>query len=187
MTQLSVEQQQDLATLAYELGHNPQTRSGLAHLVHKINPQRAKASFPDVVQQEQFASLKREIREELDLNGARAAKARLEEQKVKLKERYSDEEITKIEQVADRYNMSDYDAAAVLYAHENGPADMRDMPPSPSERPGARWEFPTVTGRDGKPVEFKKFLADPSKHAVDAAYNIIHEFKNKSLSPGFRR
>src|SRR5215475_7827003 len=151
---LTLDQQADLASLAYELGHNPKTRSELAHLVNKVNPARARASFPDVVQEERFKTLQRKVEDLVDVNGARAAKARLDAQKAGLKERYSDEEIGKIEQVMDRFGTHDYEAGAVLYAHQNGGGDPRDMPPDPADRPGATWEFPTVSGRDGKALDF---------------------------------
>lgn len=185
MADLSLEQQADLASLAYELGHNPQTRGGLAQLVNKINPQRARASFPDVVQEERFKQLERKVADQLDLTGAKAAKAKIDEQRHRLKDRYTEDEIAKIEAVADRIGTHDYDAAAVIYAHENPAPD--PMNQAPDQMPSSTWEFPTVAGRDGKPVGFKDFVADPRKHSMNAAYNVISEFKNAKLSPPFRR
>lgn len=185
--QLTPQQQADLASLAYELGHNPKTRKGLAKLVREINPQRAAASFRDVEQEDKFESFKSDIEDKLDLKGAKAAKAKQDEQRSKLAERYDDKAMEGIEAVAARYGMSDLDAAAVLYAHENPASDPSFGPPSPEQRPGATWEFPTVKGRDGKDMDFKAFAADPRTHSLNAAYNVISEFKNKSLSPAFRR
>ena len=48
MSQLSLDQQADLASLAYELGHNPKTRPYMARLVAAVDPHRARAAFPDV-------------------------------------------------------------------------------------------------------------------------------------------
>jgi hypothetical protein len=187
MPQLSLEQQQDLASLAYELGHNPQTREGLASLVFKLNPQRARQSFPDVAQSVKFKELERKIDEKIDLHGARAAQEKVNAERDAVKARYSEDEFLKIEKELERTGGHSYEDAAILYAAKHGPADPRDMPPDPSERPGARWEFPTVQGRDGRELDFKHFAADPSKHSLNAAYNVIHEFKQSRLSPGFRR
>jgi len=82
--QLSPQQQADLASLAYELGHNPKTRRGLAKLVHEINPARAAQSFKDVVQEEKFTQLERKIEDKLDMSGARAAKEKQDQQKAAL-------------------------------------------------------------------------------------------------------
>jgi len=180
MAQLSLEQQADLASIAYELGHNPKTRPILAHAVQQINPQRANASFPDVIQAQQFREFEKRLDEKYDFNGAKAAKNKLEQEKSKLKERYSEDEIAKIEQVMDRIGTHSYEAGAVLYAHENPGADPREMPPE--AMPGERWEFPTLQG-----VEFKKFAADPRKHSIDAAKSIITEFKQRTLPSAFRR
>ncbi|MBO0863564.1 MAG: hypothetical protein J2P16_00630 [Mycobacterium sp.] len=186
MSTLSLEQQADLASLAYELGHNPKTRPYMARLIAEVDPQRARAAFPDVVQAAQFAKLKRDVAEQLDLSGARAQKAKFDEQRAKLKERYSEEELTKIGEVMSRFGTPDWEAGAVLYANEHPHADPRLQPPREDERPGATWEFPTVPGRDGKMLDFRTFASDPRRHSLDAAYNIISEFKNSRLSPAFR-
>lgn len=184
---LSAQQQADLASLAYELGHNPKTRRGLAKLVREINPQRAATSFRDVDQEDKFEAFKSEVEDKIDLRGAKAAKQKHDDQRAKLSDRYDEKQIEGIEAVATQYGLSDLDAAAVLYAHSNPASDPTLGPPSAGERPGATWEFPTVKGRDGKDLDFKSFAADPRTHSMNAAYNIISEFKNKSLSPGFRR
>lgn len=188
MPQLSLEQQADLASLAYELGHNPQTRAGMAQLVSRVNPNRYRASFPDVVQEQRFRALEARVNEKIEVNQAQAAKAKLDQQREGLKSRYSDDDIAKIEKVMDDSGVTSYDDAAVLYAHKTNATDFsHNGPPPQHERPGAHWEFPTVADRQGKPVEFKAFMRDPNKYAIDSAYNIISEFKNSKLSSGFRR
>jgi hypothetical protein len=184
---LSVEQQADLASLLYELGHNPSTRQGLAQLVNKVDPQRARASFPDVAQQAQFARLEQKIDQKLQRDEAQKAKEQHDRQREKLRERYSDEQIGEIEKERNRIGGGTWDDAAVLYAAKNPEADPRYQPPSQSERPGAKWDFPTVAGKDGKPMSFKDFAADPRTHSMDAAYQVISEFKNAKLSQPFRR
>src|SRR5215472_16309917 len=96
---LNIEQQADLASLLYELGHNPQTRDEQARLIAKIDAQRARASFPDVVQRAQFAELKRDIDQKFAKEAADKQKAQLDAQRDNLKDRYSDEQIGEIEKV----------------------------------------------------------------------------------------
>ena len=183
---LTAQQQADLASLAYELGHNPQTRKGLAALVKKISPERAARSFKDVDQEDKFETFKADVEDRLDLKGAKAAKAKEDEQRTRLGERYDEKQIEAIDAVRTRFGMSDWDAAAVLYSHETGESDPTLKPPAADQRPGATWEFPTVPGKDGKPMDFKAFAADPRTHSLNEAYRAIGEFKNKSLSPAFR-
>ncbi len=184
---LTPQQQADLAFLAYELGHNPKTRKGLAKLVKEINPERAAASFRDVDQEDKLETFKAEIEDKLDLKGAKAAKAEQDRQKAELAERYDEKQLGEIESVMSRYGLSDWKAGAVLYASEHPESDPTLQPPPPEQRPGATWEFPTVNGRDGKPMDFKEFAKDVRGNSLNAAYSVISEFKNKSLSPAFRR
>lgn len=183
---LSVEQQADLAALAYELGHNPQTRADLARIVNKVDPQRARASFPDIVQQSQFAQLKNDIEQRFARDAAEKEKARYERQRDALKDRYSAEQIGDIEKEMTRAGVTNWEDGAVLYAAKNPASDPRYQPP-PQERPSAKWEFPTVPGRDGKMMTFKDFAHDPRSASMDAAYSVISEFKNANLSRPFRR
>ena len=182
---LSVEQQADLASLLYELGHNPQTREGLARLVNVVDPQRARASFPDVVNRHQFAALERKIDQRLATEQAEKQKARYDEQRNGLKDRYSEEQIGEIQKEMARAGVVDWNDGAVLYAAKNPESDPRYQPPD--QVPTAKWEFPTVNGRDGKPMSFKDFAADPRTASMNAAYAVIKEFKNTNLSRPFRR
>jgi len=86
-----------------------------------------------------------------------------------------------------RYGISDYDAGAVLYSHEHPESDPTMKPPRGRERPDATWSFPTVPGKDGKPMDFKSFASDAKTHSLETAYRMIDEFTNKNLSPAFRR
>jgi len=183
---LNIEQQADLASLLYELGHNPQTRDEQARLIAKIDPQRARASFPDVVQRAQFAELKRDIEQKFAKEAADKQKAQHDAQRDKLRDRYSDEQIGEIEKVRSRLGGGTWNDAATIYASENPQADPRYQPP-PRPHRDAKWDFPTVPGRDGKPLSFKEFAADTKTASMDAAYSIIDEFKNRNLSSGFRR
>ena len=163
---LSVEQQADLAALMYELGHNPQTRGTIAEAVHRVDPQRARASFPDVVQQRQFAALERKIDQRLATEAAEKQKARYDDQRAALRDRYSEEQLGEIQKEMARAGVVDWNDGAVLYAAKNPESDPRYQPPD--QVPTAKWEFPTVNGRDGKPMSFKDFAADPRTASMNA-------------------
>lgn len=183
---LSPQQQADLASLMYELSQGD-TRKDLARLVKKKFPERAAKSFRDVEHEEQLDARFAEIEDKVDLKGAKAAKAKQDEQRTKLAERYSEDHMKGIDAIAAELGISDLDSAAIIYSHRNPETDPTLQPPSPADRPGATWEFPTVKAKDGKDMSFKDFAADPRTHSLNAAYNIITEFKNNKLSPAFRR
>ena len=182
---LSVEQQADLAALAYELGHNPQTRHGLAQLVNKVDPQRARASFPDVVAHSQFAQLEQKVEQRFAKAEAEKQKVARETQRNSLRDRYSDEQIGEIEKEMTRAGTSNWEDGAILYAAKNPASDPRYQPPP--DAPSSKWEFPTVNGRDGKPMGFKEFAADPRSASNDMAKRMITDFMRSNLSPAFRR
>lgn len=199
---LSLQDQQRLINLAESIGYTPdqvfqdhkllrelatKERKEFAKIVRKVDPQRAAASMRDVEHEDRFDQFESRIEEKLDLKGVKAAKAEQDKQKTELAERYSPEQITEIEGTMTRYGISDWKAGAVLYANDHPESDPTLRPPAHSERPGATWEFPTTRGRDGKEMAFKDFAADPRTHSLNAAYNIITDFKNKNLSPALRR
>jgi len=183
---LSVEQQADLAALAYELGHNPQTRHLLAHAVNKVDPQRARASFPDIVAQNQFSQLKQDVDQRFAKMEAEKLKAARQAERHALRDRYSDEQIGEIEKEMTRAGTSNWEDGAILYAAKNPASDPRYQPP-PQDIPNSKWEFPTVPGKDGKPMSFKEFASDPKTASNNLAYQMIHQYRNQNLSSGFRR
>ena len=203
MAALTQQEQQQLIKLVQEMGLTPQQifqdqqllrklasgehRKDFYKHVKKVDPDRAARSMRDVEEQEKIESRLSEFEDKLDMKGAKAAKAKQDEQRAKLAQNYDEEQIKGIEEVATRHGLADLEAAAVLYAHEHPETDPTLQPPSPSERPGATWEFPTVRGKDGKEMAFKDFAADTRTHSLNEAYNVITEFKKKSLSPAFRR
>lgn len=184
--QLSVEQQADLYSLMYELGHNPLTRDDMARAINKIDPQRARASFPDVVAKSQFAQLEQKVEQRFAKAEAEKQKAHYEAQRNGLKDRYSEEQIGEISKEMQRAGVTDWEDGAVLYAAKNPASDPRYQPPE-RQRPSAKWDFPTVAGKDGKMMSFRDFAHDPRSASVDAAYSIIDEFRNANLSRPFRR
>lgn len=188
--QLTLEQQQDLANLAFVLGHHPKTRSTMAAAVKEIDERRYNASFRDIAEKERFDAYRKELEEKLDVSGVRAAKAQQEAAKAKLSERYGEAGVAAIEQTMQKYGLTDYNAGAVLYGHETGNSDPTMRPPKPDPRRDATWEFPTVEDKDGKPLGFKEFANDLRGASFNAAYRAIDEiqaFKNRSLSPAFHR
>jgi len=187
---LNQQQQQDLANLAFILGHHPKTRDGLAALVKEVDPRRFSTSFRDVAEKQRFDAYRAELEEKLDVSGARAAAAAHDAQKAKLAERYGEDHIAGIDAVRTRYGLKDWNAAATLYAAETGASDPTMRPPRPDPVRDATWEFPTVEGRDGKPLDFKAFANDLRGSSLNAAYRAIDEiqaFKNRTLSPAFHR
>lgn len=184
---LSVDQQADLSSLFYELAHNPKTRPLAARLVHEIDPQRARASFGDVIQEHRLAQHMRQVDDKLARAEAEKVKSRYDQQREALKERYSEEQLGEIHKEMTRIGTPDWNAGAILYAASHPEADPRYQPPPAEKRPDARWEFPTVDGPDRKPMAFKDFLADPRSASLNAAYSVISEFKNSNLSQPFRR
>jgi hypothetical protein len=188
--QLSPEQQQDLANLAFTLGHHPKTRGMIAQAVKEIDERRYNTSFRDIAEQQRFEAYRKDLEEKLDVSGARAEKARQDAAKVKLTERYGESQMAGIEATMTKYGMKDWDAAATLYAAQNGDSDPTLRPPRPDPRRDATWEFPTVEDQNGKPMGFKEFANDLRGASMNAAYRTIDElnaFKNRTLSPAFHR
>jgi hypothetical protein len=170
----------DLSSVFYELAHDEKLRPYVARLVEHKFPQRA-ASFADVKQKDEIQKLRNEIAQDKQIAKANEMTRSLNKQRDDLvtSGRYTKEQADEIKKVIDRHGGTlDYNQAAVLYAHENPSADPTSAPP---EYPtGRTWEFPTVHGRDGKPIPFKDFITDPTTAAQNAAYSLITDFKKRS-------
>ena len=179
--QLTPEQMADLSQLAYELAHNKDTRKEFAKIVKKAAPERANA-FTDVDADERFEAFKAEQEQKEQLAEGRRIQAELTKQRGDLIEskRYTEDQVKDIEKIIERHGSTlDYNTAAVLYAHENPPANPQEGPPD-DQRMGATWEFPTVNGKDGKPIPFAEFAKNPNSAAQSAAYQVITDFKKRS-------
>jgi hypothetical protein len=179
--QLSPQEMADLSSMFMELSHDPKTRPYVAKLVEHKFPDRA-ASFTDVKHEAQLQALRNEIAQKDQLNQARDMQRALDKQREQLVEsgRYTSEQTQEIKQIIDRHGGTlDYNQAAVLYAHEKPPVNHMDGPPE-DQRMGSTWEFPTVNGRDGKPIPFADFAKNPNTAAHNAAYQVITEFKKRS-------
>jgi hypothetical protein len=178
--QLTPQEMADLSNMFFELSHDPKTRPYVAKLVEHKFPDRA-ASFTDVKQSNEVQALRNEIAQRDQLAQAKEMQRALDAQRDRLVEsgRYTREQTTEIKQIIDRHGGTlDYDQAAVLYAHEKPPTNPQDAPPLPG-RMDARWEFPTVQGRDGKPIPFGDFAKDPNAAAHNAAYAVIDGFMSR--------
>lgn len=178
--QLTPQEMADLSNMFFELSHDPKTRPYVAKLVEHKFPDRA-ASFTDVKQQNEMQALRNEIAQRDQLAKANEMQRALDQQRDKLIEsgRYTADQAKEIKGIIDRHGGTlDYNQAAVLYAHENPAVNPADAPPLPG-RMDARWEFPTVPGRDGKPIPFNDFVKDPNAAAHNAAYAVIDGFMSR--------
>lgn len=179
--QLSPQEMADLSNMFMELSHDPKTRPYVAKLIEHKFPDRA-ASFTDVKQEDRVRQLEAKLEQKEQLARANEMQRALDRQREKLIEdgRYTSEQTQEIKQIIDRHGGTlDYNQAAVLYAHEKPPVNHMDGPPE-DQRMGSTWEFPTVNGRDGKPIPFADFAKNPNTAAQNAAYQVITEFKRRS-------
>jgi hypothetical protein len=186
MRQLTPTEMAKYSAMLVGLSQDPTYRAVIAPMIAKKYPEHA-GSFSDVALNNRMAQFEqRQVKREADAAIAQHSRA-MEAQRKQLVSsgRYNDDQTKEIKQVMDRYGLYDYNAGAVLYAHEKTP----EVPeiPLPSERPGATWEFPTVEGRDGKPIPFADFVKDPNTASMNAAYRVISEFRNKRLPVTFQR
>lgn len=151
----------ELAELSLRLAHNDKTRERYVELVQEDNPN---FKAPDI-EAKKAARKVDELREELKLEKQREqALSKMESQKQKLidSNRYSDEDMGKIENFMQEKGIADYEDAATLYSSRHAPA------PSTPEIKTSRWEMPA----------FKGLMENPNKWASDEAHRVIGEFRN---------
>jgi hypothetical protein len=167
------------------LSQDPNYRASIAPMIARKYPEHA-GSFSDVAINNKMAQFERRMAQKEAEAEMRRYQQALEYQRRQLvaSGKYTDEQTKEIKAVMDRYGMHDYNAGAVLYSHERAP-EVPDMP-LPGERPGATWEFPTVEGKDGKLVPFADFVKDPTGAALNAAYRVIGDFRQKRLPVAMR-
>lgn len=170
-----------LSSMFYEMAHDPTMRPYVAKLVKHKFPDEAK-HFGDVDTNDKIRALENKIEQDKQLGAAREMQRALDSQRKELvaSGRYTEDQANEIKAIIDRHGSTlDYNQAAVLYAHEKPPTNPMDGPPD-EQRMGATWEFPTVSGRDGKPIPFADFAKNPNAAAQNAAYQVITEFKKRS-------
>lgn len=184
--QPSPEEMADLSSLFLKMAHDPKTRPYVASLVAQVNPERAASSFSDVAVQNRLNQFEQKIKE-VEL---RSAAKDFERQKNKDRDelissgRYTKEQTDEIAEIMKKNGLTDWKIGSIVYAHDHGPSEAERLRPVAGERGSATWEFPTVNGRDGKPLAFADFIKNPTAAATNAAYQIIDEFKARR--PAFR-
>jgi hypothetical protein len=167
----------------HQAAHNPETRHVVAALANKLDPQGLGKAFTDVSIANQLNAFRKELKDkdlEREIDQAKRAQAK-EKQELVDTGRYSKEEIEDIEKTMIAKGMHSYKDGAILWQAEQPPS-----PPPVPEASTATWEFPSVTDRNGKPVDFKDFQKDSKGASWNAAYRVIDEFKMHTLPPRFR-
>jgi hypothetical protein len=156
---------QALGELMHKLAHNPKTRKSVAKMVKEVDPDRA-AAFTDIELDDKVEALREEFTAKEDARQREEVTRKLEAQrKGLLAKGYTEDQVKEIEEkVMPRYGISDYDAASVLWANENPPAQ-----PTPGEKRsnGTHWEFPM----------FEQYASDPRKASLDRAHEVIDELR----------
>lgn len=151
----------ELGKLALQVGHNPKTRRQFFQAVKEIAPERYAAQIDQRVE-DQLEEIRREREADKLAREQEKVTTRLEAARAALLSRYSEDDVKKIEtDVMQRYGISDYEAAAKLYAADNVPANPRNDPP----KTGATWEMPNFEG----------LVKNPVKAARDMAFSVIDE------------
>jgi lipopolysaccharide export LptBFGC system permease protein LptF len=156
---MTPQQANGILKLAMQMAGNPKTREKFFNTAREADP--TIRIPPDV----QLAQFKREHVREKEEDKIRTAAEKAQEQQAaarkRLEKKYTEEQIAEIEAVAQKYGISDYDAAAKVYGADLKPAKADSRP-----RKSSTWDLP----------EFDRFAKDPSRAAQDAAYDLIDRF-----------
>jgi hypothetical protein len=173
---LAPEVAQDLARLAQELAHNPETRKDFGKLVKKAKPQSSHAAaFKDVEIEDQFEAFKAEQEQKELKQQQNAIVARMNAQRAALMtggedgsgRKYNEDDVKKIEALMEKKGLTDYEDAAILYAATLPPPS--PQPPSNVPVHGTTWEMP----------EFAKFGKDPVRASREVANDVITELMHR--------
>jgi len=188
IVKLSPQDMDRLSRLSYSLSHNPKTRAQFADLVKEVDPSASKA-FTDVFLKKEFEQFKKSIEDERLQEKMQRAQASRQHQKstVITKRGFNPDQVKAVEDLMTHYGISDYEAAADIYAQRNPGEDPNLKPPPDIEHGGSTWEFPTVPGQDGKMLKFEDFHKNPQKASRNAAFQVITEFKRNRLPAAFSR
>ena len=170
----------DLAQLARDLAHNPETRREFGKLVKKAKDKspaaaRHAGAFSDVEIEDKFESFRAEQADRELKAQQQQIVDRMNGQRTRLLtggengggKKYSEDDIKKIEALMEKKGLTDYDDAAVLYAATLPPENT--MPTEIPNVQGATWEFP----------EWGKFGKDPVKASREVAAQVIQEFQQR--------
>jgi hypothetical protein len=161
-------------------------RETFATLVNSVNPQIAKGAFGDVMLRRELAAFKKSFEDERQQEKMNRVVEENEKQKRQVLEKYghSQETAAKLDAIRTQYGISDWNAAALIYAGSN-PPDNPSLKPPPEMLDGSTWEFPTVPGPDGQMLAFKDYIKDPRKFSNKTAYSMITDFKRGKLPAAF--
>lgn len=183
--QLSPADMDRLSQLMYQLSHNDKTRPVVAQLVAHVDPGSAKA-FTDVHMQQQLVAFKQQLdNEKLQERMAGVQHARESQKQAVIRKRgYGAAQVAELEKIQSQYGLTDWIAAADIYATRNPPENPALQPP-PEHLDGSTWDFPTVPGPDGKMLAFKDYVQDPRRYSNKTAYQMITEFKRGRLPSAF--
>jgi hypothetical protein len=175
-----------LSRLAFQLSHSEKTRSGFAELVKEVDPNASKA-FSDVFLEKKFDAFTKKFEDErLAERMQRAQESRQSQKSAVIENRkFNENQVAEVEKIMTHYGVSDWEAAADIYAQRNPPENPELKPPPEIEHGGASWDFPTVPGKDGKMLSFQDFLKNPSASSRNAAIQCITEFKRNRLPGAF--
>jgi hypothetical protein len=174
--QLDPQTAQDLAQLARDLAHNPETRREFGKLVKKAKPQSQHANaFADVEIEDKFETFRQEQADKEIKRQQQAVLDRMNAQRAQLLTggadgtgpKYSEEDVGKIEALMQKKGITDYEDARVLYAATLPPENTRPERELPQH--GTTWEFP----------EWATFSKDPVKASRTVAGQVIGEFMRK--------
>ncbi len=167
---------QDLAQLARDLAHNPETRAAFGKLVKKAKPDSPHAAaFRDIEIEDKFDSFEqRQAQKEIEQQQKQVL-ARMNAQRAALMtggddgagRKYSEDDVKKIEALMEKKGLTDYEDAAILYAATLPPPS--PTPPSNVPVHGTTWEMP----------EFAKFGKDPVRASREVANDVITEFMHR--------
>jgi hypothetical protein len=156
---MTQQQAHGILKLAMQMAGNPKTREQFFHTARQADPS---IRLPADVQLAQFKRENvRERQEEKIRTEAEKAQEQQTAARKRLSKKYTEEQIVEIEAVAQKYGISDYDAAAKVYGSDLKPAKADSRP-----RRSSTWDLP----------EFEKYAKEPARAAQDAAYDLIDRF-----------
>jgi hypothetical protein len=186
LVQLSPVDMDRLSKLALNLSHNEKTRAQFADLVKEVDPSAAKA-FADVNLEKKFNAWTQKFENDRLAEKMQYRQQAREHQKNEVikKRGFSETQVGEVQKLMTHYGVSDWEAAADIYAQRNPQDDPTLKPPPEVEHGGATWEFPTVPGKDGKMLSFDDFRKNPAGASRNAAIQVITEFKQKRLPGAF--
>jgi len=154
-----------LGRLMRKIGTNPKTRRAVTNAIKEVSPG---AHFPDQAindLRDEFNATRE--KDKMDAETQRIT-ARLEAQKLKLREKFSDDQIKEIEErVMPKYGLADYEAAAIIYGADLKPTDATSRGGRERMIHGTTWEFP----------ELPKLFENPTLAAREEAARVIDEFR----------